>query len=365
LVAPVTGTALQIDGVTEHLSVQDIDFKSADATAAGTSSIAAIVSGSSDVVLKRVAITAGKGADGAAGTPGVVGKGGDEPTDAMKGTAPLCDGDTSISGGKASGASSCGSLAGVGGQATRVKGSAGGDGSPGEIPNGGAAATEAGAGFPGVAGQPGLVGTDGEPGKAAAPLGIFGSAGFTPASGTDGTDGTPGQGGGGGGSSKGAGTCTGASGGAGGMGGCGGIHGGAGGGGGASIALLSWDSTVVLDTATLAAAAGGTGGAGGNAALGGGGKDGAAGGDPFSGVPKIAAGGRGERGGDGGIGGAGSGGTGGPSFAIVFHGTAATLVGDTVLTNGAGGKKGAGGKLGATSADDGFDGVADKTHEEK
>jgi hypothetical protein len=366
LVAPVTGTALQIDGVTEHLSVQDIDFKSADATAAGTSSIAAIVSGSSDVVLKRVAITAGKGADGAAGTPGVVGKPGDEPTAAMQGSAPACDDTAALAGGNPSTASTCLSLGGVGGQATRADASAGGRGLPGGTPNGGAGATGVGLASPGNDGEPGEAGSDGVAGPQGASAGLFTAASFTPATGADGTDGTPGQGGGGGGASKAAGKCTGASGGAGGMGGCGGTHGGAGGGGGASVALLSWDSTVILDTAVLKASAGGNGGVGGSGGGSGAGKNGAAGGDPHNEPDtKIGAGGSGKRGGDGGSGGSGSGGTGGPSFAVVFHGNAVTQSDATALTPDKGGAKGAGGKLGATSADDGFDGVADKTHEEK
>jgi hypothetical protein len=69
LVNPTAGTALHVDGVTEAVTLQDIDFKSANATDPGTSSVAAIASGST-VTLKRVAITAGKGANGAKGADG-------------------------------------------------------------------------------------------------------------------------------------------------------------------------------------------------------------------------------------------------------------------------------------------------------
>ena len=60
----------------------------------------------------------------------------------------------------------------------------------------------------------------------------------------------------------------GAGGGVGGMGGCGGTHGAAGKGGGASLALISWDSGVVLSGVQLVSADGGAGGKGGKAGRG-------------------------------------------------------------------------------------------------
>lgn len=342
--APST-TALRVDGVSERVTIQDIDFVAADAVDPGTSSIAAVVAGSSEVVFRRVAITAGAGAAGTSGDVGVAGQSAAPSTSKQNGQAPACDGTSTLPGGVRALVSACGSEGGTGGSAIlNAMGSGGGRGLPGATSNGGNAASVAGATFPGGTGRPGVAGAHGDPGAAAATIGTFTAGGFTPASGEGGTDGATGQGGGGGGASRGAGACTGASGGAGGQGGCGGARGTGGGGGGASVALLSWDSSVVLIDVELRAGAGGGGGDGGFAGVGGSGASGGSGG-PAAAAAGIGPGGVGGAGGPGGNGGAGSGGSGGPSFAIVFRGAAVSVEGGTVLTPARGGTRGAGGAV--------------------
>jgi hypothetical protein len=320
LVSPPTGTALYIDGVTERVTIQDVDFKSADATAAGTSSIAAIVSGST-ATLRRVAISAGKGANGANGADGAEVPQTPASTTTQNGAGASCSANAPFDapGGNPTDPSTCGSLAGQGGDGRKID-SAGEPGDPGSPANptlqpdedgaGGLGATGGGSGGTGKWGARGASGT---PGGKAAESGAFNAIGYTPASGHDGTPGSVGQGGGGGRASKGkAGICVGAGGGAGGQGGCGGTAGRAGGGGGASVALLSWESTVLLEGCALGSDSGGRGGIGGQAKSGVLGVVGGRGGDSAPG-DSIGSGGDGGGGGSGGPGGPGSGGTGGPS----------------------------------------------------
>jgi hypothetical protein len=123
------------------------------------------------------------------------------------------------------------------------------------------------------------------------------------------------------------------------------------------VALLSWQSAVLLDTCTLTASNGGAGGKGGTAHPGGTGKAGGNGG-PADSSGTVGKGGSGGDGGNGGNGGSGAGGTGGPSIALVHDGTAPMRVGESILTfastAAAGGK---GGTLGAVSAPDGSKGL--------
>lgn len=378
LVNPTTTTALQIDGVTEPLTIQDVDFKAADATEAGASSIAAMVT-ASDVVLRRVAVTAGKGANGAPGNSGAPGTPGTAPAtgtpaaDEITGKPAQCNGaQNEAPGGVAISGSSCGSSGGAGGDGLKSTAVAqdGTMGTPSYSPadpvvsdgKGGKGATAGGS--PGEIGHNGSRGKNGTPGEQTIPLGTFSTNGYAPAAGKDGTDGSAGQGGGGGGASVGSAVCTGAGGGAGGQGGCGGTHGKGGGGGGASIALWSWDSTVVLDTVTLTSTDGGAGGNGGNSGEGGAGAEGGKGGGDNTGIARGGAGGVGGR---GGFGGSGSGGTGGPSFGIVFHGPAVTQQNTSSPTVGNGGVKGAGGSVtgfpGTGKAPDGADGMSAAIYE--
>jgi hypothetical protein len=371
LTSPST-TAWTVNGLTKGLTVEDFVITAANATASGTSSIAMVVNQSKNVVLRRVTINAGNGADGAAGATGDKGIDGDPAGADQAGKAAVCGASAPGSqlGGVWNNASTCGSQGGGGGTASKnANGAKGNPGAPdtGVTPsgldNGGAGSTVISDDAP--PGTNGSKGDDGTVGVAAATLGLFTLAGYTPEDGHDGTDGHPGQGGGGGGASKGNGTCVGASGGAGGMGGCGGGHGGAGKGGGASVALTMWQSTVTLDSVSLIAATGGAGGKGGNGGGVGNGQVGALGG-PGDGTAGIGRGGRGGDGGNGGRGGSGSGGTGGPSYALLFNGTPPTKTAVTV-TQGQGGAKGAGGFVegttGTNPAPDGTDGDAAPEHE--
>ncbi|HXK18788.1 MAG TPA: DUF1565 domain-containing protein, partial [Polyangiaceae bacterium] len=61
------GVALSIQDVTDAVVIEDIDFTAKDATAAGDSSIAALVSGSDDVTVRRGKFVAGKGKAGSDG----------------------------------------------------------------------------------------------------------------------------------------------------------------------------------------------------------------------------------------------------------------------------------------------------------
>ena len=88
-------------------------------------------------------------------------------------------------------------------------------------------------------------------------LGACSATGWTPGVGVPGANGKPGQGGGGGGN----GTLSSGSGGSGACGGCGGWGGKGGQGGGASIALLSFQSSITLAGCSLTAKAAGNGGA--------------------------------------------------------------------------------------------------------
>jgi hypothetical protein len=362
-------TAWTVNGLTKGLTVEDFVITAANATAAGTSSIAMVVNQSKNVVLRRVTVKAGNGADGAAGAKGDPGAPGGAVGPDQAGKDAVCtNAPPSLAGGSWKNVSTCGSLGGIGGQASLGSGGKGNPGTPDTnvtpagFDNGGAGSITAGQNA--TPGTDGSNGDDGTPGLAAATLGLFTSAGYTPEDGHDGSDGHPGQGGGGGGASRGVGSCVGASGGAGGMGGCGGGHGGGGKGGGASVALAMWQSTVTLDSVTLIAAKGGAGGKGGNSALGG---NGSAGGSRGNGVgTSIGAGGGGGPGGAGGTGGSGSGGTGGPSYALLFSGAPPTKTGAVTVTQGQGGAKGAGGVVDGTTGTnpvDGTDGDAAPEHE--
>jgi hypothetical protein len=367
VVMPATpGAALNVDGVTTPVLIQGVDFVARDAVTAGTSSIAAVVHAATNVTLRDVNVTAGKGADGAKGADGTKGADGATVSDGQKGAAAMCPSALTVqNGGVWPATSACGSLGGLGGQASKSDGADGNSGDPRAdvlVPNNinkGAGATTTGAN--GVSGTDGSNGTDGALPLAGPAAGTFSVSGFAIASGLPGTDGHSGQGGGGGGASKGTGACIGASGGAGGMGGCGGTHGEGGTGGGASVALLTSGSALTLDNVTLTASTGGKGGDGGHAGTGGNGKDGASGGDGDNGN-SIGSAGRGGRGGAGGRAASGSGGTGGPSYALVTFASATLTKSQVKAVHANGGAKGVGGFLlgtaGTNPAPDGAQGAS-------
>ena len=370
--AVVKGSATPwiIDNLAVGTTIEDFDIQAANATGDGASSIAVAVTSSANVVLRRLKITAGNGAKGKDGTDGAKGTDGADPGTSQDGK-PACTGSGGqLAGGEWSAPSGCGSNGGLGGLAKKdalADGGSGDDGTPKtsvtppNFSNGGAGATLAGAS--GSAGQSGANGDAGNLGQAASAIGMFAVGSYSTADGDHGLDGHTGQGGGGGGASKGTGTCNGASGAAGGMGGCGGKPGTGGQGGGASVALLSWQSSITLDSCDLNAATGGVGGKGGKGGDGGAGKSGGTGGPGTGG---IGGGGDGGKGGTGGPGGSGSGGSGGPSYALVWNGTAPLQNGAVNLNKGAGGAKGVGGQVvGLPKAPDGSDGDSAESYEQK
>lgn len=345
------------------VAVEDMSFTAPSATMPGSSSIAALIS-SSSVDLLRVTLSAGNGANGAAGADGITDPNylGLAPAGGSQVWSPGSAGPTPISGG-AGGINPClhhgASAGGDGGLGCDRSGpglgtpgsasppapamAAGRDGLPAAtvmVTYGGGTAIVSG-NDPGADGLPGAGGT-----APAMGYGALSPSGWLPTPGGDGDPGNPGQGGAGA-TDPFYGTCVPSEadlgGGGGGAGGCGGAFGKGGGGGGASVALASVGSTVGLQQCTLAAAAAGTGGPGG---AGQDGQAGAAGGDDIS-LPSGHA--SGAAGGNGAGGAGGAGGTGGISVGILYLGS--TITSDTATlqstTYGPRGAAGTGGRGGA------------------
>jgi hypothetical protein len=309
--------ALLVSGLALGLTIEDVEFEAKDAEDDGESSIAAFVTESENVLLRRVKLVAGKGMDGAAGvTDDVVFNDG-----ALVGNS-ADDGDgappkpcTCESGGSSEG--------GGGGYATPT---GGGPGEPDYDGPGGEPGT------PGVAcvGQPGALGPNGNQGDGAGSLGNLDADGWHATSGEAAEAGKPGQGGGGGaGDDSPAG-----GGGSGGCGGCGGSAGSGGGGGGASIALMVFESTLALESCDLASDDAGTGGSGSVGQAGQ--EEGGTKGNGFAG------GCQGGNGGPGGAGGPGGGGAGGISVGILFNGDEPEVSNDTTIQTGDPGDGGSG-----------------------
>ncbi len=328
LVAPsAAGYALMVSGLTTGLHVEDMAFTSIDADPAtpGASSIAVLVSSSSNVSFSRVSGTSGAGTAGlaaaaltasnwgsasnAAGAPG-----GFDGTGGAGGTL-TCAGATSTSQGGVGGVSSLTPTAGgPGTDSPGLNGIVGGAGGlPIHVPSphrvDGCAV-----GSPGPAGPA-------VNGGVAAGYGALTANGFVPATASAGYDGYVGEGGGGGG-----GYFSGQGGGGGGAGGCGGLGGLGGTSGGASFAFAVIDSQVAFAAVDLYPGAGGSGGAGSAGEPGQPGSPGAAGpNDSF-----VAACGGGAGGGGAG-GGGGGGGSGGPSAGIAWTGAIEPTVDGTMV----------------------------------
>ena len=330
--SPSAAPPLSVTGVSSPgvVTVEDMAFTSPDATAAGTSSIAAWVA-SSSVNFLRVTLRAGHGAKGQAGADGTANP--NYVGTAAAGSPQVWTGPgvTAISGG-AGGVNQCkqtGTSAGGDGGlgCSRYAGSPG-LGTPGAA-SPAAPATQpgrdglpAGADLPMGAGvvpanDPGADGVAEDGGAAAAPqtYGVLSPAGWLPSAGGDGAPGNPGQGGAGA-TDPLYGACgTSAQdigGGGGGAGGCGGAGGWGGGGGGASLALVALGSTIDLKDCTVIASAGGAGGPGG---AGQDGQPGGLGGDDGSFGSAHA---QGAAGGNGAGGSGGAGGTGGISVGALY-----------------------------------------------
>jgi hypothetical protein len=356
------------------LVIEDFSFSSADAIEPGASSAAAWIANSKGVVLRRVLLTAGEGAQGAEGAgtrePATKGADGSPGVDACKALhAPneggaavetLCDGEAA------------GSVGGTGGDGGSDNKSAlsGSPGEPISLERGQAGWGQTagttwncavGAGLGG-----GQMGSDGLPQPLAAGAltsandqGSLTALTFIGLTGQDGANGVPGQGGGGGGGAMAPPSCggvlprTGASGGSGGAGGCGGRGGKGGGSGGGSFALVSFHSNVALEGGVLTARSAGRGGNGGHGQPGGAGGMGGPAGKGASGSVPACFGASGGRGGDGGHGG---GGAGGPSAAVAYAGWAPTKIGTLLKipkTAASGGADGAGSSKGAGAGSEG------------
>src|SRR2546426_5008278 len=262
----VTGTsanALTLDGLT---------IRSADATAAGGSSIAILLDNSANLVLSRNAIIAGAGAGGAPGSPGLPGLPG---VDGAPGTTAPSSCVDSLLGGV--GGSGGGLLAGgKGGGGTITSGHAGLSGAGLDSGAGGAGGAAAGGpkgtedGKPGGDGAQGGVGGANGPSSSAS-FGSIITGGYIPPVGTSGGAGEGGSAGGGGGGGGGetifipTTKICGGGGGGGGSGGQGGFGAGGGGGGGGSFGgvVVNGGTGVTISDNVVATGGGGQGGAGG------------------------------------------------------------------------------------------------------
>jgi hypothetical protein len=335
-IAPTTpGEALRIKSI-DSLEVMDLDLTAPSAVDPGESSVGVFVTNSKNVVFNRARITAGSGANGAAGTlePYTYASAdelkGNDASGSMAGLektdCPVCEGTSIITSGGQGGIAT---QNGTAGEPQNLGGGAGGTVEATECTNG-----SRGADAPAA-----------DTGAGAGDAGSLSTTGWAPTPGSSGGNGTPGQGGGGGGGAvdtgKGAG-------GGGACGGCGGKGASPGSGGGASIALLSFGSKVSLKSSTLETSNAGKGGAG---AAGQAAQTGGVGGNR-SGMACL-----GGNGGTGGTGGASGGGAGGISVGIVYDDAASVITVDsqTTITPGT---PGVGGTGGAGVSNKGVDGVA-------
>jgi hypothetical protein len=335
-VVPPTGVPLVISDVADPVVIDRLSLRApdADSAAAGTSSIAASVLNSVDVLIRRSVLRSGDAGRGADGEPAV-------PTPEKQ---PIAAAGVSI------GSLDCvGHLDGTllqgspqtcltvarGGYGERrqcsagdsIQGGAGGDGANVVL---GITAHQGASGLPSFA-LGGTTGADGTPGAAAVVgFGRISSARYVAEDGRTGVDGNIGKAGvgGKGGDSIGRGDLAttfwiGGGGGQGGYPGCGGSRGNPGKGGGGSFAILSDRSRVRVERSLLETGRGGDGGNGSQGAPGQLGGDGGPGGAGSGGGTTN--GQTGEAGGNGGRGGAGGPGGGGPSSGIVWTGTPPTV----------------------------------------
>jgi hypothetical protein len=333
LVRATEQLALHVVGA-EALKIEDFRFQATDAVTPGGSSTAALIVSSTEVVLRRVRLEAGKGMAGADGVT---------PETDFPDRSELDGNDASETD---SGDGKW--YYGCPGNALTFGGTGGH--SPGQ---------DGASGFPdwggGIAGPAGACNRDAQrggnappqpPSPGAAVLGVLSSSGWVPASGEAGAIGHPGQGGGGGGGALVYGD---GNGGGGGCGGCGGGGGPGGQGGGSSIALAILQSSVALEDSVLVAADAGDAG---NGAMGEVGQT-----DAGIGGNQTGVGCEGGFGGFGGRGGAGGGGAGGISVGVLWSGEAGPTMYRNEFWRGNPGAKGIGGEPGVN---DGIDGIQDK-----
>jgi hypothetical protein len=350
-VAPTdTGYALDVEGVSSAITIEDLEFDATDGQKAGDSSIAIFVANSTGATLRRVKATAGNGLPGADAS---------STSNYDGGTAPSGNGASADTGGDpcvnhcADGTTSTGGGGGTGAQTPSTP-SGGGDGGP-EIPPGplpadnGLGGTFSGSCTTG-SGSPGASATPidgGSPGSSAP--GHLSASGWTSIQGASGAAGRPGQGGGGGAGGQHAAAMLVGGGGGGGCGGCGGAGGAAGSSGGSSFGILIFQSTVAIDTCVA------TSGNAGDGKAGGAGQTGQLGGLKGSAVATVGTGCDGAPGGAGGAGAGGGGGAGGNSIAIGYVGSKPTVTAGSQQEGTAGGP-GAGGA--GAAANNGLAGAA-------
>jgi hypothetical protein len=348
------GPALRATGLLVPALVEDIDFRTDDASAPGGNAVAVVIEGSQNLTFRRSKMTAGNGAAaGAAGAEDNYPSG--SPTAGAGGPLLGCL-NTCLGGEVARGGN--GGTTRAGPVANSWIGLNGEAGAPLGVANGGMGSfidsmTDDRCGD-GDAGENGGVRSGG---AGATTRGYFDAATWVAAPGAPGGFGRVGQGGGGGGGQAINGTPNGVIGGGGGCGGCGGARGRGGLPGGSSFALVSLGSQVVLDACELVSGNGGNGGPGGSGGAGQGGGSGyVPDGGAFGGC-------RGGPGGAGGPGAGGGGGAGGSSIALAYTGTIPATTNGTQLnpstTVGQAGAPGAGGSPAATA------GVAGESAQQK
>lgn len=330
-----------------------------DGKVSGESSIGLFAANAKNLRVIHSSVTAGYGAGGANGAAGADATG--TATDGSPGYDSMLSidyesfaGTTKMTGGFG------GTLASIGGRGgSSYTGTAFSE----DAENGGAASGTLGCGLGGrrataggscIAGQKGCVGTPGTKGAGGLSVGTLSLSGYQATNaGEAGGDGAPGGGGGGGSAGRrtlpGSSQVMGGSGGGGGGGGFPGAGGKAGTPGGASIAILSFQSSVAITASQLTTKGGGTGGSGGPGGFGNAGGKAGAGGKALSGYSDTQ-GCEGGTGGKGGDGGSGGGGGGGPSVGLGFAG-ASPVITDVSISTGLGGTGGASaGNAGANGA---------------
>jgi hypothetical protein len=346
-VAPLDpGYALVVRGAAANLELADLELAARPAIQPGDSSVAVLVSATTErVTFRRATLRAAVGAKGADATALAP----FSPASAPNGTPGALPG----AGAATSNPACSASIGGAGARDGAVKGQPGLPALTPAFP----------AGFSGIGGVDGACsvagngangayGAAGSAGLGPATLGVLSADGWVSAESVPGGQGGHAQGGGGGAQAYPGGIA-----GSGGAGGCGGAGGAPGQAGGASVALALFEANVTLLGCSLVTGDGGRGGDGAKgqkAQLGGSGTDYTA---------KACGGGIGGIGGSGG--GGGGGGNGGVSAGILYKGTAPLIDGASKatasslprVTLGAGGAPGTKG-LGGEPADPGPPGTA-------
>ncbi|HEU4612699.1 MAG TPA: hypothetical protein VFS15_11505, partial [Kofleriaceae bacterium] len=269
--------AVRFNAITQPTRLDNLVVRSANATAAGTSSTAILVTSSQQIELRNVLVQPGSGAagtNGSNGNVGAIGGPGGQGTPGCEDSSFTCTSCSRPAGGTA-GTSQCSRPGGVGGKPGHG-GDGGDDGGNGTVavscpggPGCGGKGAECGGSRScgGKVGLDGASGAAGGNGMAGGSFGLFSGSTYIAANGGTGATGNPGNGGGGGGGGGGGDTdCDsyGSSGGGGGGGGCGGTAGTGGTGGGGSFGIVALDSQLTINTSIVTAGAGGTGGAGGS-----------------------------------------------------------------------------------------------------